>query len=74
MNSVDDDDIVIRKGIPTISFSSAPSARAVQDLQPPPLPADAGQWRFSQCFGDKSEETEVSDGTERLSRLLTNAY
>jgi hypothetical protein len=68
-----DEDIIIRKGIQLSSSaskdpctivpsgSSTPTARSVRALQPDDA---SGQWRFSQCFGDKSEEAaEICDGT-----------
>ena len=59
-----DDDITIRTGIPLTPThpTSTPTARSLRALHPTPDDA-AGQWRFSQCFGDKSEEAEISDGT-----------
>ena len=60
-----DDDITIRHGIPLTSAT----ARSLRDLH---APDDAGRWRFSQCFGDKSEEAEVSDGTPIRIYILTN--
>lgn len=59
----DDRDITIRKGIPVTPATSTPTARSLRDLHASD-DAATGQWRFSQCFGDKSEDAEISDGTE----------
>jgi hypothetical protein len=58
-----EEDIVIRSGI---NINSIPTARSVRDLQQhssqSPEDGAQGQWRFSQCFGDKSEDADISDG------------
>lgn len=59
-----DEDIVIRNGI---NANSVPSARSVRDLQhAAPYESAQGQWRFSQCFGDKSDDADISDGMHQI--------
>ena len=71
------DEVVIRKGIPVVSpaentNSSIPSAQSLRSLRKTPSSGQLdnitkvpinNNWRFCQCFGDKNEQAEISDGT-----------